>query len=405
LPFLSDSHDKEDKKIVAKPTKDLLAHSLLMRGNEMINKWWVASDSQYLKLGINFFNEALKIDPDYLDALVGKGCAYSLAGKYDSAMIYYEKVIKIDGEDRYVLGGLGDIYMGSYMTDSAVKYFQKLVEVSPNDQYSNIGLGRVFVLGQFDVIKGLPFLQKAIEIGGNSLSEPLLYIGNAYFIIGEYTKALKYFNKTLLLEPSWCGIDRFYSNILFIQGRYQEALNFLDSIQNFSPCQNSSDVMRFYYYTFQRDFKNAELYYNKSLNSGKSYFDEYEIYLDVYFNYLLKETGRKNEAVKRINNSIKRYEADMMNFNRQWSGMNSRIDKLLLAASYAMLGENEKALDYLSQLEKFGLYEYPITLAFPGFDDLRNNPEFKAIVKRIEDQRAAVREKVGEMEDSGKLNL
>ena len=395
----------EEKRIDAKPTKDLLAHSLLMRGDEMINKWWAASDSQYLRIGINFFNEALKIDPDYLDALVGKGGAYSLAGKYDSAMIYYEKVIKIDGEDRYVLGGLGEIYMGSYMTDSAVKYFQKLVEVSPNDPYSNIGLGRVLVVGQFDVIKGLPFLQKAIEIGGNSLSEPLLYIGNAYFIIGEYTKALKYFKKTLLLEPSWCGINRFYSNILFIQGRYQEALNFLDSIQNFSPCQNSSDVMRFYYYTFQRDFKNAEVYYNKSLNSGKSYFNECEIYLDVYFNYLLKETGRKNEAVKRINNSIKRYETDMMNFNRQWSGMNSRIDKLLLAASYAMLGENKKALDYLSQLEKFGLFEYPITLAFPGFDNLRNNPEFKAIVKRIEDQRAAVREKVGEMEDSGELNL
>jgi tetratricopeptide (TPR) repeat protein len=163
--------------------------------------------------------------------------------------------------------------------------------------------------------------------------------------------------------------------------------------------------MRFYYYTFQRNFKNAEIYYNKSLNSGKSYFNEYEIYLDVYFNYLLKETGRKNEAVKRINNSIKRYEADMMNFNLQWSGMNSRIDKLLLAASYAMLGENKKALDYLSQLEKFGLFEYPITLAFPGFDNLRNNPAFKAIVKHIEDQRAAVRERVREMEDSGELNL
>ena len=87
------------------------------------------------------------------------------------------------------------------------------------------------------------------------------------------------------------------------------------------------------------------------------------------------------------------------------NGVQLSIIRLKLASSYAMLGENEKALDYLSQLEKFGLFEYPITLAFPGFDNLRNNPAFKAIVKHIEDQRAAVRERVREMEDSGELNL
>jgi len=87
------------------------------------------------------------------------------------------------------------------------------------------------------------------------------------------------------------------------------------------------------------------------------------------------------------------------------NGVQLSIVRLKLAASYAMLGENEKALEYLSQLEKFGLFEYPITLTFPGFDNLSNDPEFKAVVKRIEDQRAAVREKVREMEDSGELNL
>ena len=59
-----------------------------------------------------------------------------------------------------------------------------------------------------------------------------------------------------------------------------------------------------------------------------------------------------------------------------------------------MLGENKKALEYLVQIEKLGLFEYPITLSFPGFDNLRNDPEFKAIVKRIEDKRAANREKL-----------
>jgi hypothetical protein len=58
-----------------------------------------------------------------------------------------------------------------------------------------------------------------------------------------------------------------------------------------------------------------------------------------------------------------------------------------------------------SQIEKIGLFEYPITLSFPGFDNLRTDPEFKAIVKRIEDKKAATRAKVREREEKGELLL
>ena len=44
-------------------------------------------------------------------------------------------------------------------------------------------------------------------------------------------------------------------------------------------------------------------------------------------------------------------------------------------------------------------------MTFPGFNNLKNNPEFLAIVKRIEDNRAALREKVREMEQRREINL
>jgi tetratricopeptide (TPR) repeat protein len=159
--------------------------------------------------------------------------------------------------------------------------------------------------------------------------------------------------------------------------------------------------MRFYYYTSQREFKKAEGYFNKAMDTGYDPMARQEGYYDVYFNYFLKETGRKNEALKGLKNSIKHYEAVMLKV----TGYDLTIYRLQLAASYAMLGENKKALDYLSQLEKYGFFEYPITLSFPGFDNLRSDPEFKAIVKRIEDQRAATRAKVREMEEKGELHL
>jgi tetratricopeptide (TPR) repeat protein len=207
--------------------------------------------------------------------------------------------------------------------------------------------------------------------------------------------------ETLLLETTWCGIDQDYCNVLYIQGNYKEALNFLDSIQNFTTCKKACDIMRFYYHTLQKDFKKAEGYSKQALDAAQDVFIQGDRYYDIYFNYLLKETGRENEAIKGLKNSIKYYEAEIL----KTYGVQLSIVRLKLAASYAILGENEKALEYLSQLEKFGLFEYPITLAFPGFDNLRKDPEFKAIIRRIGDQRAALREKVREMEQSGELNL
>jgi tetratricopeptide (TPR) repeat protein len=274
------------------------------------------------------------------------------------------------------------------------------VDVSPNNEWANLYLGQELVFGQNNVIKGLPFLQKSYDLGGNRRGNFVLPIGYAYFWIGEYPKALKYIKETLSLEL-WCGMVQDYYNILYVQGNYNGALNFLDSIQNYTPCESSCDLMRFYYYTSKRDFKKAEIYYKKVLDTGTAQ-RKWELdYYSANFNYFLKETGRKNEALKGLNSSVKYFETDILKVH----GVDLARDRLQLAASYAMLGENEKALDYLSQLEKYGLFEYPITLSFPGFDNLRNDPEFKAIVKRIEDQRAAVREKVREMEQSGELHL
>jgi TolB-like protein/AraC-like DNA-binding protein/Tfp pilus assembly protein PilF len=392
---------RDQKMIDTEPTKDLLARKFAMKGSEMSMKWWETRDGQYLRIASNFFDEALKIDSGYLNAKVGKGMTYLNTGRYDSANLYFEEVIKTDPENRGALDGIGTIYMYTNKTDSAVKYFQKQVELSPNDPWANLNLGQELIFGQNEVIEGLPFFKKAYDLGGSSNASVNMNIGDAYIFIGEYAKGLKYMKETLLLEPSWCGMVQSYCNLLFIQGNYHEGLNFLDSIGKFTLCEYACDIMRFYYHASQRDFKKAEGYLNKAIATDHDSFTWEKGYYDVYCNYLLKETGRNSDALTGLRNSIINYESDLLKVY----GLELSRVRLKLAASYAMLGEKEKALEYLSQLEKYGLFEFPISLSFPGFDGLRNDPEFQAIVKRIEDQRAVLREKVREMEESGELRL
>jgi hypothetical protein len=44
----------------------------------------------------------------------------------------------------------------------------------------------VLVFGKNEVIQGLPFLQKAYDLGGSSQASVIMNIGFVYFCIGEY---------------------------------------------------------------------------------------------------------------------------------------------------------------------------------------------------------------------------
>jgi hypothetical protein len=71
-----------------------------------------------------------------------------------------------------------------------------------------------------------------------------------------------------------------------------------------------------------------------------------------------------------------------------------------------MMGDKKEALKYLEALEESLLIEYPYPVkSFPGFDNLRNDPEFKTIINKIENKKALIREQIKEMEERGEINL
>jgi tetratricopeptide (TPR) repeat protein len=52
---------------------------------------------------IFWFDEALAIEPNNLDALNGKGLSLYELGKYQEAIIYYDKALAIEPNDIYAL--------------------------------------------------------------------------------------------------------------------------------------------------------------------------------------------------------------------------------------------------------------------------------------------------------------
>ena len=78
----------------------------------------------------------------------------------------------------------------------------------------------------------------------------------------------------------------------------------------------------------------------------------------------------------------------------------------LIAAAYAMIGDKSKCLEYLSKLETAGFSDIPYKYdLFPGFDFLRNDPDFKKISHRLDTQRRALRTRITLLIDKGEINL
>jgi hypothetical protein len=63
------------------------------------------------------------------------------------------------------------------------------------------------------------------------------------------------------------------------------------------------------------------------------------------------------------------------------------------AAYYALAGERIRALYTLQQAADNG-YSVPYDLETPFFDELKDNPDFQAILDQVKASQAAMREKV-----------
>ncbi len=387
----------EEESINAKPTNEILAYEFYLRGQDLLRKSRYTKDSTDLKLAFSALNEAIKIDPEFIEAIRYKAMTFTESGDYDSSL-YYNKKANILDPAHPNFAGIGVVYMYSGKSDSAFKYLQMAVDKNPYDPWANLALGQIYYIFRKDVIKSLFYMHKAYELAGDSEAEICNSLGWGYFYIGDYQKSLEFLRNALSLRQE-CQLVIEYTQVLAAQRKFDEAIHFLDSVCKITTCDRSCEIMKFYIYTAQNELEKAEMYYNNAINSGYNRTEDDIIYLA----YLYKETGREEEAFSLLNNSIQ------MNYNllggkiRSWDWIEI---KSRLAAAHSVKGENEKALKYLSEVGNACVFGTPFYINyFPGFYKLQGYPEFRALVNRNKNEQDSLRAQVKKMELREEIHL
>ena len=185
---------------------------------------------------------------------------------------------------------------------------------------------------------------------------------------------------------------------VFSRGDFNETKKFLDSncTAKSTPCELNCTRFYFYHHYISQNYDQAEKLCQQYINSGGILVDTENIML-AYVYQKLGKTKEFNDLLDSVLISLQDRSPD----NQGW------YYYLSCSWFYAMKGEKEKALEFLTKVADAGNDAgwHNIITIDPIFEDLRDDPEFKAIVKRMQDEKADQREIVREMNESGEIDL
>lgn len=105
----------------------------------------------YLELGmyseaVKYYQKAIKLESDFLEAFINLGVAYYQLGKYSKAIDAYEKALYLDPHSSSIYNKLGSAYIIHGRFSKALDSFKKATEIEPKNPVSHYNLGIAYYL-------------------------------------------------------------------------------------------------------------------------------------------------------------------------------------------------------------------------------------------------------------------
>jgi TolB-like protein/Tfp pilus assembly protein PilF len=196
----------EQHAITSRPTENAQAHDLYLRGRFFWNK----RSLQGFKTALDYFEQAVRADPNYAVAYAGMADCYVLlplyggetpAELFPKAIAMASKAIALDpslGEPHASLGLLNSF---TFDFAASVREYEQAIRLNPNYATAHqwFGDSTLPALGQFD--RANAELKRALEL------DPLSVVANedagtVYALSGRYQEAIAQLHKTIEMDPA-----------------------------------------------------------------------------------------------------------------------------------------------------------------------------------------------------------
>jgi serine/threonine-protein kinase len=298
---------------------------------------WNRRTIEALRQGIEYYQQAIDIDPGYALAWAGLADCYNMLANYNAlppkdafpkAREAATRALQLDNslaEAHTALAFVAFIYDWDWA--GAEGEFKQAIELNPkyapaHQWYASF----LAVTGRHD--EAISEARQAKELDPLSLIVNV-HMGRMFYYAGRYDEAIEQFRRALALDPKFFAARRYLGQAYEAQGRFDEAINELEQSVSLSGGRLSK----------------AEL--------GHAY----------------AAAGNKNEARKIL--------AELQ------SAAGQQGTAFLIAVLYAGLGEQDKAFEYLEIAYQEKAERMAYLMVDPRLKNLRRDARFAQLLERI----------------------
>ena len=398
----------EEKSLINKvPTTNLTAYDLTLQAQKIFYDYYMyidRSDATLEKVKKSC-KAALELDPGYAQAYYWLGNSSlsdqifqgnPLPDYLDTALYFFNKAIELDSTLAEAYEGRGSYYSQKAEKQKAIDDFNKSISLSPSNSPAYSALGYTYFRSR-DYIDALRNYKKAEELTKSDTIPVPIYLARFYIYLstGDFQKANLFIHKAEQSFPGG-GLEPYEFWLLQVQGKYEEMLPMTEEYMTQYP-QSATAY----------DFKARAL-----LGLGR--IQEAEDCIRLRLKYAMPEinaanrvgivlwmSGKRDEAMKYFDEQID-YCIESISSENDYGQTIACFD---LAGVYAFLGNKEEAYKWLREYASLGFMAgtHEDIKFDPLFDNLRNDEEFKEIVKRANDKADEMRARIDEMEERGEL--
>ena len=387
---------KERELITRIPTGNPEAYDLYLRGKEFLFRGGKLNFSN----AIHQFERAIDLDPDFAKAYAWLGMAHFqgsgsndyLNESYGDTMKYYaRKALALDPylSDGYWL--LSEYYWHLTQNDSSIYYAKKAIELDPNNglAYQALGINYYAMKDFTNALMNLGKAKKILAGDADQYKHNLNWRGTVYMAIGDYEKTHEIIEESIDYDKAFGYWGLWLLN--FTKGEFEKSKNYIDSLCVMDSASCMDALALYYIYSDQLN----------NLNASNDAFGLIDHLNDVWKAYVFKKLDQSREAEKYFNKAYEYLTKTIQLERIDGKGGLSHYD---LAAQYAFMGMKKESYHILNLMEEKENLECWMAWWMgydPRFESMRDEEEFRTIIKQQEERYTRIRAQVDAMEKAG----